>query len=219
MLCFVPLCSIQGIFVVSPVSGFFGCSKFNKYWDWMVWMVQVERHQMEVGTKCSCLQELIKYLYFFILENWKIYEQEHSMSWCNHKHSWSKIHYNIWSSTPVTRAEISLGPLRKEKSRQLLQKKLKKWKLWKAFFTFLAKACPVFRATSSNSDWSLLDLMMRWWKYEIFFAETSFYSKKEFYIDRLANMIFVKSFTKVDLFKIQLQYFTPILNFGISIQW
>ena len=133
-LCFAScLCALFKRF---SVSGFFGCGKFNKYWDWMVWMVQVERHQMEVGTKCSCLQELIKYLYFFILENWKIYEQEHSMSWCNHKHSWSKIHYNIWSSTPVTRAEISLGPLRKEKSRQLLQKKTEKVETVKSIFYF-----------------------------------------------------------------------------------
>ena len=139
--------------------------------------------------------------------------------------------HDVITSTVDPKSTIIFGPPRLShvqkspldpwgrKNQDNYYQKLKKWKLWKAFFTFLAKACPVFRATSSNSDWSLLDLMMRWWKYEIFFAETSFYSKKEFYIDRLANMIFVKSFTKVDLFKIQLQYFTPILNFGISIQW
>ena len=33
-------------------------SQFHKYWDWMV---QVVWHHMEVGTKCSFLQEPIKY--------------------------------------------------------------------------------------------------------------------------------------------------------------
>ena len=71
-----------------------------------------------------------------------------------------------------------LDPWGRKNQDNYYKKKLKKWKLWKAFFTFLAKACPVFRATSSNSDWSLLDLMMRWWKYEIFFCGNLFLFQK-----------------------------------------